>query len=118
MAVGGLSSALSGAGGSTLISYQLISDLIRAGDCWIIGGCASHIDGAADTAPSGMTNRVSVFSGGEIALHDTNGPVASWSLVSVATASTIWRSMSLEIFETDVDVAGGSGGFPLSRVLN
>ena len=104
-----------------MIPYaQLIQPAItRAGNGWVVGMCGTPIDGSAETAPTGMVNRVSLASNGEIAIHDTNGPVSEFSVATVATTNTTFRTFVVEVFESDIEISGGgSGGFPLSRVLN
>jgi hypothetical protein len=112
---GGLASV--SASNSATMTYNTISgaNFFRTdgtANSWVVGFAGSTTDDVADTPPTGMTNRTSVVSTGEIAIHDTNGAVSSWSSQSVATTSVTYRSITLEIFETDIAIATG-GGVPL-----
>ena len=98
----------------TSLSYRSVSPILRSSASWVIGACGTSADTTADTAPTLMTNRGSLVSTGEVAMHDTNAAVTGWSDTAVACSSTGYRSYTVEIFETDgLILSGAGGGVPL-----
>lgn len=81
---------------SSTINYPTISMEVTNGSSWVAGFAAHRSASNVEQAPTGMTNQTSA--GTEIAAHNTNGGVTSWSSqnVSVNTSSG-WRSWSIEI---------------------
>jgi hypothetical protein len=93
-------SAVSG-GSSTTVTYSALTLQVTDGTSWV-AGFAGHrsTDTTIETPPTGMTNRSdSLNATAELAGHDTNGGVASWSqgTVSVGGTSSGWRSCTVEI---------------------
>lgn len=109
--------AVVGEAGVTNLNYPALDPLLRiskAPDSWVLGAIGTESDTTANTAPTGMTNRVSLAgTAGEIAIHDSNGALAWASIVSVACTSTRTGISTLEIFESTATIGGGSGGVPL-----
>ena len=98
---------------TTTINYAAIG-AVTFSNTWFLGLVGTTTNGSGETAPTLMTNRHSLNSSGEVALHDTNANVASWASTNVATATVGYRSFVFEIFETDIAIPnGGSGGVPL-----
>jgi hypothetical protein len=94
---------------SAVISYSTIGAGFFWFDTWVIGFGGTPANDATDTPPSGMVNRTSTASSGEIAIHDTNGNVGSWATTTVATTSTSFRTFCFQIFETDSPIPSGGG---------
>lgn len=78
-------------------------------DAWMVGVCGTRTDDAGPTAPTGMTNRTSTLSTGELALHDSNGPDSTWGSTNVATTSVDYRTQVLEIWESPIAIPSGGG---------
>lgn len=99
------------ASSTTNLNYQLISALsmVTATRSFVLGFAGVTVFGSAATPPSGMTNRTSIDSSGGLAIHDTNGVVANWTTTQVATSATGTGVVTLELFETDIDIAAGGG---------
>jgi len=78
--VGG--SAITG-GSSTVLTFPAVTMLVTNGTSWVVGGVGHRSTNVAiETAPSGMTNRISVADAtDEAALHDTNGGVNNQSKI-------------------------------------
>ena len=78
-------------------------------------GIAGHRsnDTNLETAPTGMTNRISQVgaSAGHLVLHDSNAHQTSWGgeTASLSGTSNIWRSAVIEILELDVEYPTGGG---------
>lgn len=81
-------------------------------------GASRHSDTDAHVAPSGMTNRTSTAGttgglNGKLAIHDTNGAVASWSTTNVTNTGDTSSVVKTQVFELfyvdDLDSGGGSG---------
>lgn len=102
-------------GTSTAMTYSTIANMVANAilDSWVVGVCGSRVDGAAETPPTGMTNRQSTVSTGELALHDTNGTATSWTAVTVTTPTATNRIITLEILELDYVIPVASGGLKL-----
>lgn len=89
------------ASSGTTVTYPAISLNITNGTSWVIG-FAGHrsTDTNLQNAPAGMTNRSTrVDATAEVAGHDTNAGVSSWSAtnVSVGGTSSGWMTRVLEI---------------------
>lgn len=90
---------------STTVNYPALTLNVTSGSSWIVG-FAGHrsVDTNLQNAPTGMTNRAtSVDATDEVAGHDTNGGVSSWSSTNVSAGGTAsgYRSYVLEITSTD-----------------
>ena len=88
-------------GKSTTVIYPALSLSVTNGTSWVIG-FAGHrsINTNLQNAPTGMTQRATrVDTAAEVAGHDTNGGVSSWSAqnVSVGGTSSGWMTRTLEI---------------------
>ncbi len=97
--VGGIAFA---SGSSTTVSYPAISSMIRTDNTsWIVGASGHRsVNTSLENAPTGMTFRNgAVDATDEIALHDTNGTVSSWSNqnVSVSGTSSGWMGLTVEL---------------------
>lgn len=94
------------------VDYPALTLEDTTGKSWVVGfGMHRRNDGAVNTAPTGMTNRsYSNGTSNEMAGHDTNGGVTSWSLASVTIGGSTDgnRGFTVEIKETAV--AGPSVG--------
>lgn len=71
------------------------------------GAAIGHVNTTTniDVAPAGMTNRTSASSAaGKIALHDTNGTVASWASTNETITGTAsgWVSIVFELRDTPI----------------
>jgi|GEM_PF-1480114 len=84
----------------TTITYPNLSLSITNGTSFVVG-FAGHrsTDTNVRNAPSGMVNRISATGSGNVAGHDTNGGVPSWSSTGVSVGGTFsgWRARTLEI---------------------
>lgn len=95
----GDSNVASGTG--TTVSYPTLSLLTTDGSSWV-GAFGAHrsANTAIENAPSGMINRSdAVDATDEVAGHDTDGGVSSWSNqdVIVGGTSSQWRGVTYEI---------------------
>ena len=105
-------SATSAPGTTTTISYIAIAaaNKVTSNSNWIVAfiGTSTDVTTGAETAPSGMINRYSLASSGEVAVHDTNADVASFSSTTVTASSNVnTRIYTLEIIETDIAIPAG-----------
>ena len=96
--IGGINST---SGSSTTISFPALTMAVTDGTSWV-AGMAGHrsTNVAIETAPSGMTNRVSVSDAtDEAAWHDSNGGRTSWSATnaSVGGTSSGYASITVEL---------------------
>lgn len=81
---------------SNSINYPAISLTVTDGTSWVAGFAGHRSATNVEGSPSGMSNRTSA--GTEIAGHDTNGGVASWSSANVGvSASSGWLSWVVEV---------------------
>lgn len=111
MAVGGSSNA--SAANAATIGYPSLSqtNVVRSdSSSWILGLVGTRTDDIAQTPPTGMVNRASAVSGTEIAIHDSNGGLASWTSTAVSTTSVSYQSCMVEVFETGQEIGAGGGG--------
>jgi hypothetical protein len=102
--------------GATNLTYPALDPNFRFSkvpDSWVVGFCGTEIDTTAETPPTGMTNRTSAVGTGEIGIHDTNGALAWAAGVNVACSSTRFAGVTLEVFETDIELATGGAAFQL-----
>jgi hypothetical protein len=97
---------------STTISYNVVNShlVVNGNTSWFVGMVWTNANQAGNTAPSGMTNRTSAAGTYEIAIHDTNSQQATWTTNTVATTSVFWRTYVVEVWETEIAIASGSGG--------
>lgn len=89
-------------GTGTTVTYQTLSSLSALGKSWVVGfGLHNSNNTGIENPPTGMVNRTSVLDGttGEIAIHDTNQSVSSWTSqnVSVGGSSSFWYTDVLEL---------------------
>lgn len=87
----------------TTVDYPALTMVTTDGSSWVVG-MAGHrsVNTSLETPPTGMTNQSNVVNAGdEVAGHDTNGGVTSWSLqsVSVSGTSSGWVGFTAEIQE-------------------
>jgi hypothetical protein len=106
---------------STTVTYPALTLQVTDGTSWV-AGFAGHrsVDTAIETPPTGMTNRSdSLNATAELAGHDTNGGVASWSQqsVSVGGTSSGWRSCTVEIRAAPGQVVELSGSISISGAV-
>lgn len=106
-----------GGAASTTVNYPARTLLKSDNTSWVVGAAGHRsVDTNVQNAPSGMTNVNSVLDAtDELAVHDTNGTVTSWSStnVSVGGTSSGWRSAVVELIDAGslilgYDVIGGS----------
>jgi hypothetical protein len=73
---------------------------------------------AITTPPTGMSHRATLTGAttGRLVLHDTNGAVGSWSLQTVAVATTDSVTVLAELADSGCAKSSGSGG--ASRLIN
>lgn len=96
-------------GSGTTVTYPGITMTDTSGNSWVVGmGGHRSTNTTINTAPTGMTNRDSQITTGEIGAHDTNGGVASWSSTaqSVGGSSSGWGCYAIELLAA----SGGGGG--------
>lgn len=93
-------SSLNG-GTGTSVNYSAQSPFINpSGSSWVVGFGGHRTASDVESAPTGMINRTSIGAGPELAAHDTNGGVASWSAQNVTVnASSGWRTTVVELQE-------------------
>jgi len=99
-------------GYQSLIAYPSTSVSSIGVSAWVVGcGLSALNSTATETAPASMTNRVSQAGAtdGEIAIHDTNADVASWSTTSVTITSSVWHALTLSLLDTGIAKASGGG---------
>jgi hypothetical protein len=117
LSVGGFAST-QGTASANIVYQAILAVNFRADqgvkDSWIVAFAGTRVDDTANTAPAGMTNRNSLVSTGELAIHDTNGTATSWSTTNVAATSITYKTNTMEVYETMFTIpTGGSGGVPL-----
>lgn len=101
----GASIGASAVGGttSTTVTYPALTLRRTNNTSWVVGGAGHRsVDTNVQNAPSGMTNVNSVLDAtDELAVHDTNTTVSSWSStnVSVGGTSSGWRSAVIELVD-------------------
>ena len=90
---------------STTITYPALT-MQNSNGRSIVAGFAGHRTASnVETAPAGMTNRASSGAGPEVAGHDTNTGVTSWSATNVTVnASAASRSWTLELKSDGVSI--------------
>lgn len=114
--------------GATSSSSLFYGPLTATGDTaglitpnqWVIAvGMTGSNAGAAETAPTGFTNRVSQAGASvtELAIHDTNAAVASVGTLSVTLGVTT-PSMSVVASIEDIGISKTSGGLLLPRAMD
>lgn len=99
---------------STTVTYPALTLQVTDGSSWV-AGFAGHrsVDTDLQNPPSGMVSRSTfVNATNEIAGHDTNGGVSSWSDTNVAVGGTSlgWRARTMEIKSLIQPLGGGGGG--------
>jgi hypothetical protein len=101
-----------GSGGD--ITYPALAGVDTPVDRWVIGA-AGHRSNDTDiqVAPSGMTNRANIAGGstGELAVHDTDGSIGSWSNTTytlTAGTSAAYRSVTVQVRSHAILSSGGS----------
>jgi hypothetical protein len=104
-----------GQNSSTTVSYPLLNAFNLGNiNSFVIGAVGIFVNSSdGDTAPTGMTNIVNIAgaSDGELAVHDTNAEVGSWSATSFTASEAIRsRSITIGVQETDHPVPTGGGG--------
>lgn len=91
------------------------NNTILGPNTWVVGfGGINSNALSLETPPSGMTNRVNIAgaSVGELAIHDTNGNVASWSQTATVLSSADYGSaITVEILRTGHLKTAGGGLF-------
>jgi hypothetical protein len=101
-------------GNSATMNYPALTLNNTSGSSWVVGmGGHRSILGDLSTPPTGMVNRaVRAGSGCDVAGHDTNGGVASWSSQNVSTGSSSgWRTFVVELIPSATPATGNF--FPL-----
>jgi hypothetical protein len=94
----------------TSISYPALSMQRTDGTSWVAGFAGHRTATNVEGSPSGMTNRTSA--GTEVANHDTNATVSSWSAQSVTVnASSGWRARTVELLDAALSLLAGVGSF-------
>jgi len=95
-------------GASTTVTYPALPLVDTSGSSWVVGfGGHRSTNTTIEVAPSGMTNRDSQIATGEVAVHDTNGGVTSWSVVSPSVGGT---SSGWGCYTVELRAASGGGG--------
>jgi hypothetical protein len=91
---------------------------------WVVGVAGHRTADNVEVAPAGMTNRVSNGAGfpAEVAAHDTNGGVLSWSAQTVSMSGTgAWDAWTIEIKPQtgggDIVFTASDGATPLSHEI-
>lgn len=107
---------------STTVTYPALTLQVTDGSSWV-AGFAGHrsVDTDLQNPPSGMVSRSTfVNATNEIAGHDTNGGVSSWSDTNVAVGGTSlgWRARTLEIKSLIQPLGGGGGGSSAGTAAN
>jgi hypothetical protein len=91
------------------------NNTILGANTWVVGfGGINSNALSIETPPSGMTNRVNIAgaSVGEVAIHDTNGNVASWPQTATMLSSADYgSSLTVEIYRTGHLKTTGGGLF-------
>jgi hypothetical protein len=82
-------------------------------EAWMVAMVGTRTDEHAHTAPTGMTNRASTVSTGEIAIHDSNGTDHAWPTTTVTGNAVTYRSAVFEVIEVPYTMSASSGGVPL-----
>lgn len=92
------------------------SRMIQASS-WVVGVISSPLTAVTlSPVPSGMTNRITATgaSSRQIAIHDTNGNVASWAATNATlSGNTTWINCVFDL--ADMGVAKSSGGLSVAR---
>lgn len=99
-------------GSTASVTYPALTLTVTNGSSWV-AGFAGHrsVDTNLQNAPTGMTNRATrVDTVCEVAGHDTNGGVSSWSAQSVSVGGTAsnWITRVVEIEEAVSTITGDS----------
>lgn len=88
-------------GSGTTLTFPALIMAVGDGTSWVAGLCFHRsINTTLSTAPTGMTNFLNEQNGGdEVAGHDTNAGVASWSeqTASVGGTSSGWAAYTVEV---------------------
>lgn len=87
-------------GSGTTVTYPALTMVVTDGTSWVAGlGGHRSTNTTIDVAPTGMTNRDSQITTGEVGVHDTNGGVSSWSSTneSVGGTSSGWGCYTVEL---------------------
>lgn len=110
----GVSAGNSGSA-TTTINYPAIAPNRTDGSSWVVGVAGHRTATNVDVAPGTMVNRAS--SGTEAAGHDTNAGVTSWASTNVTVnASSAYRSWTVELEDTELELVSNTGAFTLSGV--
>ena len=116
-------SAITG-GSSITLTFPAVTMQVTDGTSWVVGGVGHRSTNVAiETAPTGMTNRISVSDAtDEAALHDTNGGVSSRSSTNASVGGTAsgYRSITVELLNATaptltgqtVDIVSTTSGTP------
>jgi len=105
----------------TTITYPGIGALVTNGTSWVVGFVGHRSTNTTiETPPTGMINRSDIVGSCEIAGHDTNGGVSSWSAQNVTVTGTAaaWISYVVEIKESPISSGAGSSSTRLSYYDN
>jgi hypothetical protein len=91
---------------------------MRAASSWVVllGGCTVN-DSDIETAPTGTTNRTSLAgaSANEVAIHDTNGSVASFAGAAITVNKTVTAATAtIELLNTGIAKSSGGGFRPVN----
>ena len=117
--------ALSTTVSSTTVTYTAIDSgagVAQRGSNWVAGFCEVASNSlAAETAPTGMTNRGSLAGSGiglEIAFHDSNGNT-SWATSQTAALGGTMASVGVVVELANSGIAlAGAGGSGLAKLIN
>lgn len=87
---------------STNINYPSLSLVNGDGSSWVAAFGGHDNASNVELAPTGMVNVTSAQATGELAAHNTNGGVASWTnkIVTVNSINS-WKAASVEIIQDD-----------------
>lgn len=104
----------------TTVSYGALTMSVTDGSSWVYGGGGHRSTNTTiDVAPTGMTNRDSQITTGEVGVHDTNAGVSSWSLTteSVGGTSSGWGCYTTEIIAVSTpSITAGVSTLPMMGV--
>ena len=116
LSIGGFVAGGGAVGSGGNINYPALANVSTLTNQWILAvGCHRSIDTDIETAPSGLTFRAGVVgaSAGELALHDSDGNLNTWSNTNytlTAGTSSGYRTAILQVCESDYLPAGGGTG--------
>ena len=116
LSIGTLQAAGGTAGSGNTVTYGALPTASTKTNQWIFAAIGHRsIDADIETAPSGLTFRAGVVgtSAGELALHDSDGNLNTWASTTytlTAGTSSGYRSVIMQVCESDYLPAGGTGG--------